>query len=63
MINHDDSSFLPANLLLDDAERDADRLLDNARLDLRLLDEARPGTPACGGRPCPGTSVSPALRR
>ena len=37
-INGDDSSLLPANPLLDDAEQDRDWLLDNTKLDLRLLD-------------------------
>ena len=39
MINGDDSTLLPANPLLDDAEQDRDWLLDDARLDLRLLDD------------------------
>ncbi len=38
-INGDDSSLLPANPLLDDAEQDEDWLLDNTHLDLRLLDD------------------------
>jgi pimeloyl-ACP methyl ester carboxylesterase len=38
-INGDDSSLLPANPLLDDAEQERDWLLDNTRLDLRLLDD------------------------
>ena len=38
-INGDDSTLLPANPLLDDAEQDRDWLLDNTKLDLRLLDD------------------------
>jgi pimeloyl-ACP methyl ester carboxylesterase len=38
-INGDDSVYLPANPLLDDAEQDQDWLLDNTKLDLRLLDD------------------------
>ncbi len=38
-VNGDDSSLLPANPLLDEAEQDRDWLLDNTRLDLRLLDD------------------------
>ena len=38
-VNGDDSSLLPANPLLDDAEQDRDWLLDNTKLDLRLLDD------------------------
>lgn len=38
-INGDDSNLLPANPLLDDAEQDRDWLLDNTKLDLRLLDD------------------------
>jgi pimeloyl-ACP methyl ester carboxylesterase len=37
-INGDDSILLPANPLLDEAEQDHDWLLDNTKLDLRLLD-------------------------
>lgn len=37
-VNGDDSSLLPANPLLDEAEQERDWLLDNTRLDLRLLD-------------------------
>lgn len=38
-INGDDSSLLPANPLLDETEQDRDWLLDNTKLDLRLLDD------------------------
>ena len=38
-INGDDSTLLPANPLLDEAEQDRDWLLDNTKLDLRLLDD------------------------
>jgi|GEM_PF-1877204 len=38
-INGDDSTLLPANPLLDDAAQDEDWLLDNTKLDLRLLDD------------------------
>ncbi|WP_421732748.1 alpha/beta fold hydrolase [Cellulomonas sp.] len=38
-INGDDSTLLPANPLLDDEEQDRDWLLDNTKLDLRLLDD------------------------
>jgi len=38
-INGDDSVFFPANPLLDEAEQDQDWLLDNTKLDLRLLDD------------------------
>ena len=38
-INGDDSVYLPANPLLDEAEQDQHWLLDNAKLDLRLLDD------------------------
>ncbi len=38
-INGDDSIWLPANPLLDEAEQDQDWLLGNAKLDLRLLDD------------------------
>lgn len=37
-INGDDSSLLPANPLLDRTEQERDWLLDNTKLDLRLLD-------------------------
>ncbi len=38
-INGDDSSLLPSNPLLDEAEQGEDWLLDNTKLDLRLLDD------------------------
>lgn len=38
-INGDDSNLLPSNPLLDETEQSEDWLLDNTKLDLRLLDD------------------------